>query len=493
MDTSFKERDLDWRIGRIIYQVFVDRFAPSLNLDAKRHLYPSPKTLKPWTEGPTRGVKSPTVPHYTHELDFWGGDLPSLTAKLDYIQQLGVDTLYLNPIFDAYTNHKYDTKDYVSISPEYGTMDDFKTLLNQTKHHNLHVVLDGVFNHMSFHSPFFQSALQDASSSFRDWFVFGEGYRFPYRAWHNVPSLPELNLTNPEVRDYLFKNVVQHYLQLGLSGWRLDTAIELGYTYLKELTDHAHSIKSDSLVIGEVNNYPSSWVKVIDGVLQLPLRDWMIQTALGHIPASLAMEQLDQYITDTGIEGMLKSWILLENHDVPRTRFDLHEEKRYRFAKWLSVTLPGNLHLYQGEEYGQNGGPDPLNREPFPWHLTQDHHPIFALHNAMIQLRKQERALRIGDYKKIASQQLVSFLRTTDNHHESLIILANPSSIPVTEWLLIPETKLRSHLPFYDLITGKKVVESWGIYLPITVEPHQVLILKPNQDPVDGYSPTKYY
>ena len=493
MENVFTQRDHDWRIGRIIYQVFVDRFAPSLNLDAKRDLYASPKTLKPWTELPSRGVKSLEVPHYTHELDFWGGDIPSLISKLSYIKQLGVDTLYINPIFDAYTNHKYDTKDYLTISPEYGSMSDFKTLLKEANNQTMRIVLDGVFNHMSYHSPIFQDALKNTTSPYRSWFVFGEGFRYPYRAWHNAASLPELDLTNPTVRRFLFENVVQHYLQLGLSGWRLDTAIELGYTYLKELSDHAHAIKPDSLVVGEVNNYPSSWVKVIDGVLQLPLRDWMIQTALGNIPASLAMQQLDQYITDTGIEGMLKSWILLENHDVPRTRFDLHKDKRYQFAKWLSVTLPGNLHLYQGEEYGQNGGPDPLNREPFPWHLTQQPNVYYDLHKAMIALRKQERALRIGDYKKIPSQNLISFLRITDDHHESLVIVANPSTQPIKEWLLIPETKLRSHLSFYDLITGEKIVESWGIYLPLTVPPHRVFILKPQQTPIDGYSPTKYY
>jgi glycosidase len=489
---TFKQRDLDWRVGRIVYQVFVDRFAPSHNLEAKRHFYPSPKTLKPWSELPSRGVKSSTVPHYTHELDFWGGDLPSLTSHLSYLQQLGVDTLYLNPIFDAYTNHKYDTKDYLTISPEYGTMDDFKTLLHSANTQSMHVVLDGVFNHMSYHSPIFQDARHNPSSEYRSWFVFGEGFRYPYRAWHNAESLPELDLTNPMVRQYLFKDVVQHYLQLGLSGWRLDTAIELGYTYLKQLTDHAHAIKPDSLVVGEINNYPSSWVNVIDGTLQLPLRDWMIQTALGNIPASLAMQQLDQYILDTGIEAMLTSWILLENHDVPRTRFDLHDEKRYRFAKWLSVTLPGNLHVYQGEEYGLHGGTDPLNREPFPWHLTTQPNAFYDLHKAMIRLRKQERALRIGNYKKIVSQQLIAFLRTTDDYRETLVILANPSSEPVTEWVLIPEPSFRGHLSFYDLITNLKIVDSWGIYVPITVQPHRVLILKPNHSPIDGYSPTKY-
>lgn len=492
MSKIFTQRDADWRMGRIVYQIFVDRFF-SVDPLSKQSLYPAPKHLLPWSSSPERGKKLTEVPHYAHELDFWGGDLHGIKEKLSYLTDLGIDTLYLTPIFPAYSNHKYDTMDYRTISPEFGTMDDLKALIQATKEKNIAMILDGVFNHMSFHSPWFQDALKNPNSPYRSWFVFRENFRFPYRAWHNAPSLPELHLENPEVRHYLWTDVVQYYLNLGIAGWRLDTAIELGFRYLQELTESAHAVKKDTVIIGEINNYPASWTSVIDGTIQLPLRDWLIQTAKGNIPASLAQAQLNRYISDTGIEAMLKSWILLENHDHPRVRFDLNNLPSYHFAKYLSLTLPGNLHLYQGEEWGLNGGQDPLNREPFPWHRVGQKDPYYSLHQHMISLRKNHRALRIGDYTAMPSSQLLAFLRTTNLHQETLIVIANPSKKPVTEWLMIPDSKLRSHLPFVDLITGKKILDSWGTYLPLTVPPQTVYILQPQQNTVDGYSPTKYY
>ena len=491
MNSIFNHRDADWRLGRIVYQVFVDRFFSSLA--NKNQFYPSPKQHKPWDTLPTRGSKHPTLPHYTHELDFWGGDISGLTQKLSYLKNLGVQTLYLTPIFEAYTNHKYDTISYTTISPDFGTMDDFKALLKQTNDMNIPVILDGVFNHMSYHSSFFQDALNNPKSSYRDWFVFGDHFRYPYRSWHNVASLPELDLHNPKVREYLWKDVVQYYLRLGISGWRLDTAIELGFVYLQELHEAAKAVKEDVAIVGEINHYPKDWVKVIPGTIQLPLRDWLIQTALGSIPASLAQQQLIRYIEDTGIEAMLASWILLENHDTSRVKHDIKNEKTYTFVKWLSITLPGNLHLYQGEEFGLLGDNDPTNREPYPWHLVGTPHPIFDLHQQLIHLRATQRALRIGDFVSIPSTSLISFLRTTNVHEETRIILANPSKKPVSEWIMIPDSYLPSHRAYKDLISGSIITESWGTYLNITVPPQTVYILEPQLQPVDGYNPSKYF
>lgn len=491
MNTIFHQRDADWRLGRIVYQVFVDRFFASS--PHSTHRYASPKVFHPWDDLPQRGHKHPSLPYYTHELDFWGGDLRGLTQKLTYLKNLGVQTLYLTPIFEALTNHKYDTISYTNISPEFGTMDDLKALIQHAQSLNLPILLDGVFNHMSIQSPFFQDALHTSNSLYRDWFIFGDQFRYPYRAWHNVASLPELNLNNKAVRDYLWKHVVQHYLQLGISGWRLDTAIELGFDYLKELHDHAKEVKPDVAIVGEINHYPQAWLNVLPGTIQLPLRDWMIQTALGSIPASLAQQQLIRYIEDTGIEAMLASWILLENHDTSRVKHDIQDEKAYSFVKWLSITLPGNLQLYQGEEFGLAGGNDPTNREPYPWHLVGTSHPVYDLHQQLIHVRATHRALRIGDFVSIPSHSLISFLRKTNVHEETRIILANPSQQPVHEWLMIPDSYLPSHRPYKDLISGKIITETWGTYLNVTVPAQTVYILEPQLQPIDGYNPTKYY
>src|SRR5262249_23659789 len=141
---------------------------------------------------------------YSHELDFWGGDLAGLAGKLDYIQGLGADVLYLTPIQKAFTNHKYDTQDYMQISPEFGTHQDLIALARQAHKHGMKIMLDGVFNHIGRTSDRFQSALKDPGSRYRDWFYFGKEYRSGYRGWAGVGNLPALRLENPEVRRYLW-------------------------------------------------------------------------------------------------------------------------------------------------------------------------------------------------------------------------------------------------------------------------------------------------
>lgn len=122
--TDFARRENDWRVGAIVYQIFVDRFAPSANLGAKRALYDSPRVLLPWDKPLKQGVENKAIGLWTHELAFYGGDLPSVRTKANYLHDLGVDVVYLNPIVDAFTAHKYDASDWESIAPEYGTRQD---------------------------------------------------------------------------------------------------------------------------------------------------------------------------------------------------------------------------------------------------------------------------------------------------------------------------------------------------------------------------------
>ena len=285
-DESFAARERDWRNGAIVYQVIVDRFAPSADLDAKRALYPPPKSLRGWHEVPAPGPYLSAHQVSAHELDFWGGDLASLAGKLDHVQRLGAQVLYLNPIHLAWTNHKYDAFDFQATSPEYGSRDDFKRLAEDAHRRGLKVVLDGVFNHMGRNAPVFQQALADASSPWRDWFSIGPQYAGGARAWTGVQNLPELNLENPAVRDHLWNSpgsVVRSWLRDGADGWRLDTAYELGHAYLRELTAAAHREKPDALVVGEFVNYPDAWLQSTDAVMNFTLRDIVLGLASGDV------------------------------------------------------------------------------------------------------------------------------------------------------------------------------------------------------------------
>ena len=247
------KREADWRNGAIVYQVIVDRFAPAADLSAKRELYPAPKRLRDWGETPKRGTFLPEAQVWSHEIDFWGGDLSSLRGKLDYLSELGIDVLYLNPIHQAYTDHKYDAQDYFAVSPEYGSRADVKALAEDCHRNGIRLVLDGVFNHMGRTSPWFIEAMKDPDSPYREWFYIDGRYRLGYRAWFDVPNLPEIRLENPVVQARVFgdaDSAIQGYLRDDVDGWRLDVAFDIGFAILSRLTEAAHAAKPGSLIDG---------------------------------------------------------------------------------------------------------------------------------------------------------------------------------------------------------------------------------------------------
>ena len=490
----FEERERDWRNGAIVYQIIVDRFVPSANLDAKRALYPAPKTLRPWTEVPKPGPYLESEKLSAHELDFWGGDLASATTKLDHIQQLGADVLYLNPIHLAYTNHKYDAFDFKAISPEYGTREDFKRLAADAHQRGLKVVLDGVFNHMGRNAPRFKQALADPKSPYRNWFAIGPQYAGGARAWTGFQNLPELNLENPAVRRHLWgdaDSVVRGYLRDGADGWRLDTAYELGEPYLRELTDAAHREKPGSLVVGEIVNYPDRWLRAMDAVMNFTLREIILGVARGDIAPGMAGRMTERLVRDAGIGPMLKSWVVIDNHDIPRIATQLPDTAQRRLVQALQFTLPGAPNLYYGAEVGMVGGGDPENRGPMRWDLVREDNPELVWVRQLIQLRKAHRALRVGDFRLIESQQLYAFERHTDRTLESRIVVANPGNTTVRERLLVPNAYLMDDTPMIDVLGQVKPAPGVGFgpgFITVELPPHGVVVLQPQPKALGGYS-----
>lgn len=491
---SFAERERDWRNGAIVYQVLVDRFAPPSQLDAKRALYPSPKVLRDWSETPARGTYLTAEKLNSQELDFWGGDFASLLGRLDHVQQLGADALYLNPIHLAYTNHKYDALDFQQISPEFGDRDDFRRLAAEAHKRGLRVVLDGVFNHMGRNAPIFQDAITNPSSPWRDWFAIGPEYEGGARVWTGYQNLPELNLDNPAVRAYLYEapdSVLRSYLRDGADGWRLDTAYELGYTYLRDLTRAAHAEKSDALIVGEVVNYPDKWLRAIDAVMNFSLRHIVRDVVLGEIAPAAAGRLVERLIRDAGIEPMLKSWLVIDNHDIPRIATQFPETAQRRLVQTLQFTLPGAPNIYYGSEVGMVGGDDPENRGPMRWDWVRDDNPELVWLKKLIALRRQHRALRVGNYRQVEADRLLAFERYTDRALDTAVILVNPSSVAVTDRIMIANADLMDDTPMVDVLgpaDAPPVGTVGAAFMTVTVPAQTAFILMPREHPRGGYS-----
>jgi glycosidase len=489
----FEQREADWRMGAVVYQVLVDRFAPSADLAAKTHLYPAPKTLRAWDELPTKGRYLESHKLWSHEIEFWGGDLASTAARLQHVQDLGADVLYLNPVCLAYTNHKYDALDYQAISPEYGTRADVTALAAQVHAHGMKLVLDGVFNHMGRNSPRFQQAQADVHSPYRSWFVFGEQYPGGARSWWRAENLPELNLENPAVRGHLFDDadsVVRSYLRDGVDGWRLDVAFDIGFVHLEALTQAAHQEKPGSLVVGELANYPAEWFPSVDAVMHFTLRHLTLRLANGLLDAPTYGRMVTRMVADSGIENMLKSWIYLDNHDTPRLATTVPDAPARRLAQLLQFTLPGAPNLYYGSELDMPGGDDPEMRAPMRWDLVTADNPALGWTKQLIGLRRQHRALRVGDYRAIEARRLFAFERRTDRVADTVLVIVNNEAVAVTETLLVPDSKLMDSTLLVDLIGNgpSAPLRLWASLLEVTVPAKTVWVLKPDVAPPGGYS-----
>ena len=463
-----RRREADWRIGPVVYQVLVDRFAPpGDDLPRRRQHYAPPRRLRPWDELPTRGRYLKQQQVWSHELDFWGGDLAGLSARLEHIARLGAQVLYLNPIHQALTNHKYDAQDYFTVSTEYGSRQDLRKLAEALHRRQMRLVLDGVFNHMGRRAPWFRDALADEASPRRDWFFMGPQHRGGVLRWHDVDNLPALRLEHPQVQQRIFAgedSVVRSYLkQDGVDGWRLDVAYDMGPAILRALTSAAHQARPGSLVVGEIWNYPEQWFPAVDGVINFFARQLILHLMQGRMSGAQAGRLLQRMVEDAGTEPLLRSWLFLDNHDTARLPNLLPAQWQRRLAQLLQFTLPGAPGIYYGSELGQKGGRDPANRAPMRWDLVSADNPELQWTRWLCELRSSRPALRLGDFRLLDSEQLLAFMRVTHRVDQTVLVLVNPSGAPVAEVLAVRDSKIPNRAALLPLRPGGKVQ-------PVTVD-----------------------
>lgn len=450
----------DWLKGGIIYQIFPDRFN---NSNAPKKNIPKNKILRQdWGGEP---YWQPTPEGKVLNNDFFGGDLKGIENKLNYLKSLGVNCIYLNPIFEANSNHRYDTGDYSKIDSLLGSEKDFKSLCSSARKKGIHIILDGVFSHTGDDSVYFnkyntyteQGAYNSKESPYYSWYKF-KNWPDDYTSWWGIDILPEIKEECPQYLEFINgKNgIIEKWLKAGADGYRLDVADELPDVFLDGLRERAKSVKKDSLIIGEVWEDASN--KVAYSERRRYLLGKQLDSVMNYPFLNATVDFVTSYRTDDFFSKILN---ILENyppqvvsvlmnplgtHDTERIVNILsggsseHKDRYWQSANKLSheqikkgttllkiasgiqFTLPGIPSIYYGDEAGIQGFKDPFNRVCYPWgHENKD---LISWYQFLGTIRKHCSALVDGEFIPIsAALGCISYARIKNN--DILVIIAN--------------------------------------------------------------------
>jgi cyclomaltodextrinase len=450
----------DWVQDAIFYQIFPDRFAKSERNPARN------LPFEPWD--------SPPTPH-----GFKGGDLYGVAEKLDYLKDLGITALYLNPIFASASNHRYHAFDYYAVDPLLGGNEAFKFLLDEAHKKNIRIVLDGVFNHASRGFWQFHHVLECGNGSpYKDWFHFDPerlngkkhwgAYPGPseqralhhgenslsaigYGAWWNLPALPKFNTDSPTAREFLLQ-VAEYWIKFGIDGWRLDVATEIDDdAFWQEFRNRVRAINPEAYIVAEIWHEAQRWLKGDQFDAQMNYEVTKPTIAFfsnGNLDLKVLHQQSNYHGIHHSIDahefanridhnlGLYKQDItyvqmnLLDSHDTPRYLSCVGGDKAALKLAWLFMfAYPGAPCIYYGDEIGIDGQHDPDCRKSFPWDESKWDKDLLAFVKEVIALRISNSALRRGDYKRLWSADGVyAFSRSLDG--ETFVVALNVSESP---------------------------------------------------------------
>ncbi|HCE2342146.1 TPA: maltodextrin glucosidase [Vibrio parahaemolyticus] len=453
-----------WVQEQVFYQIFPDRFAASQIESAIREAYceyDPDAVIKMWGE--------PVGNHQNSGArEFFGGDLKGVEQKLGYLEQLGVTALYFNPIFSSPSNHKYDTTDYFTIDPMFGTNEHFASLCEKIRSKNMKIVLDAVFNHTSVHHPWFdiqqkgKGAYGNPKSDFRDYYFF-DGESNHYIGWKGIDNLPVLNFENHEVREYIYQgeaSVIKHWLKppYSVDGWRFDVIHMLGEGegaknnahYVKAFRQATKSVNPNAYVLGEHFFEATQWLQgeQEDGAMNYygfahPVRAFIAHQDITYDPIDIDGFEfkawLDEARAKVPFANQLSQLNQLDSHDTARFLTLVNgDEKKMQIALALLMTYVGAPCIYYGSEVGLEGSFDPDNRRCFPWHLVQGSHWIH-LYQQWIEIRKQFKALQSGSMQWLYCDER-AFAYARQLGEETIIVAVNiglqESTIDLPLWQL---------------------------------------------------------
>lgn len=398
--------------------------------------------------------------------DFFGGNLKGIEKKLSYLKELGISVIYLNPVFKAYSNHRYDTGDYELIDETLGGEEDFVSLCKSADELGIKIILDGVFNHTGSNSKYFNKdgeyssvgAYQSESSPYSDWFRFGKT-RDEYECWWGMKTLPHTEESSKSFQDYIVSgenSIIKKWLRLGASGWRLDVVDELPGFFVKLLREGVKSVSADSVLIGEVWEDASNKVSYgeereyflgseLDSVMNYPLRNAIIGACLGTIDGEGLSRRIMSLKENYPKEAFYACLNMLSSHDIERLIMAVSDgykpqnrpeqavyrlpaevreraEKRAIIATALQMTLPGVPCIYYGDETGMEGFADPSCRRCFDWENTDNEYA--RKFRQWINLRNSSDAFSDGEFESLYTiGNVFAFARYKDG--EKYIVAVN--------------------------------------------------------------------
>lgn len=435
----------DWAKGAVMYQIFPDRFCREGACDLTGKL--EPYTVHESEDEPPHW--QPDAHGKVLNNDFYGGNLAGITAKLDYLRTLGVTVLYLNPIFKAFSSHRYDTCDYMTIDPMLGTEDDFIRLCKHAHKRNMRIILDGVFSHTGSRSVYFDKddcfgsgAYHHPESPYREWYQFRH-YPHDYVSWWDFETLPCIDKMNESYGAFI-ETVVEKWLTLGADGFRLDVADELPDAFIARIRRKIRACNKDALLIGEVWEDASNKIAYavrrryftdgeLDGVMNYPWRKAILAFLRGEDDGRNLGRALET-LYENYPAGVLNCTMLpLSTHDSARVLTELvapfegtreqmaahrltaeqREQglRRLRLAAALQYALPGMPSIYYGDEAGVEGCKDPFNRTFFPWRHADE--ALTAFYRRLGAWRNGEEALKRGSLAVVRADGGVVTVRRT--------------------------------------------------------------------------------
>lgn len=444
----------EWFKDAILYQIFVDRFYNG-NEEGRVAVKRNDDVLHTnWSDQPNFHADAKSGKYSSN--DFFGGNLKGIIKKLPYLKELGINTMYLNPIFDATSNHKYDVGDYKKIDAMFGDNEIFQELCKSAKEMGISILLDGVFSHTGSDSVYFNKlgnyssvgAFQSPASLYYSWYRFKQ-YPDRYDCWWDILTLPNINEVEPSYQDFIMNDqnsVVKQWLHLGAKGWRLDVADELPAEFLKNFRACVKETDPEAVIIGEVwedASHKISYGKMreyllgneVDSVMNYPFRRFLLRFFLEEWDADQLHKGLMSLYENYPLESFYSTMNLVDGHDVTRiqTRVSGAPEpnslsreqqsvyhltleqkqlakRRVMMISLFQMTFPGVPSIFYGDEAGVNGYGDPFCRSTYPW--GKEDVELLLWYKNIIMLRKNMDMLRTGSFTPVYHEgEVYAFVR----------------------------------------------------------------------------------